>query len=206
MSQYFQLHPKNPQPRLVKRAVEILQQGGILVYPNDSSYALCCRADHKEGLDRIRRLRRLPEDHHFTRICHDLSQAALFAKMDNAGFRLIKSLTPGPFTFILEATRETPRRLQHEKKKSIGIRLPDDPITQALVAELGEPLLSTTLLMPDEAEPLSDPEDIRDRLEKDVELVIDSGVVPYRPTTMIDLTGSEPEILRQGTGLVDHLK
>ena len=205
MAQFFQLHPKDPQPRLIKRAVEILQKGGVIVYPTDSSYALGCRLDNKDGLERIRRLRRLPEDHHFTLVCPDLSQAALFAKMANVSFRLIKSLTPGPFTFILEATRETPRRLQHVKQKSIGIRLPDDPITKALVADLGEPLLSTTLLMPGEEEPLSDPEDIRDRLEKDVELVIDSGVVGYRPTTVIDLTGPEPQILRQGTGVVEHL-
>jgi tRNA threonylcarbamoyl adenosine modification protein (Sua5/YciO/YrdC/YwlC family) len=206
MSQFFQLHPKDPQPRLIKRVGEILRANGLIVYPTDSSYAFGCRIDNKDGLDRICRLRRLGEDHHFTLICKDLAQVSTYAKMNNEGFRLIKSLTPGSFTFILEATRETPRRMQHIKRKTIGIRLPDDAITAAILAELDEPLFSSTLLLPEHDDPMSDPEDIRDRLEKDVELVIDSGVVPYNPTTIIDLTGTHPEIVRQGVGVADSLR
>ena len=206
MSQFFQLHPKDPQPRLIKRVGEILRANGLIVYPTDSSYAFGCRIDNKDGLDRICRLRRLGEDHNFTLICKDLAQVSTYAKMNNEGFRLIKSLTPGSFTFILEATRETPRRMQHVKRKTIGIRLPDDAITSAILAELDEPLFSSTLLLPEHDDPMSDPEDIRDRLEKDVELVIDSGVVPYNPTTIIDLTGTHPEIVRQGVGVADNLR
>jgi tRNA threonylcarbamoyl adenosine modification protein (Sua5/YciO/YrdC/YwlC family) len=206
MSQFFQLHPKDPQPRLLKRVGEILRANGLIVYPTDSSYAFGCRIDNKDGLDRICRLRRLGEDHNFTLICKDLAQVSTYAKMNNEGFRLIKSLTPGSFTFILEATRETPRRMQHVKRKTIGIRLPDDAITAAILAELDEPLFSSTLLLPEHDDPMSDPEDIRDRLEKDVELVIDSGVVPYNPTTIIDLTGTHPEIVRQGVGVADNLR
>ena len=206
MSQFFQLHPKDPQPRLIKRVGEILRANGLIVYPTDSSYAFGCRIDNKDGLDRICRLRRLGEDHNFTLICKDLAQVSTYAKMNNEGFRLIKSLTPGSFTFILEATRETPRRMQHVKRKTIGIRLPDDAITSAILAELDEPLFSSTLLLPEHDDPMSDPEDIRDRLEKDVELVIDSGVVPYNPTTIIDLTGTHPEIVRQGVGVADSLR
>lgn len=206
MSQFFQLHPKDPQPRLIKRVGEILRANGLIVYPTDSSYAFGCRIDNKDGLDRICRLRRLGEDHNFTLICKDLAQVSTYAKMNNEGFRLIKSLTPGSFTFILEATRETPRRMQHVKRKTIGIRLPDDAITSAILAELDEPLFSSTLLLPEHDDPMSDPEDIRDRLEKDVELVIDSGVVSYNPTTIIDLTGTHPEIVRQGVGVADNLR
>lgn len=205
MSQFFQIHPKDPQPRLLRRAVEILQGDGVIVYPNDSSYAFGCRIENKSGLDRIRRMRQLGEDHLFTLICPDLSQASSFAKMDNSSFRLVKSLTPGPFTFILEATRETPKRLQHAKRKTIGIRIPEDAISKGLLDLLGEPLFSSTLLMPGDDDPMSDPEDIRDRLEREVELVIDSGVVPYRPTTIIDLTGPNPEIVRQGTGIASNI-
>lgn len=206
MSQFFQIHPKDPQPRLIKRTVELLRQGALIVYPTDSSYAFGCRIDNKDGLESIRRLRRLDDDHNFTLICRDIAQVSTFAKMNNEGFRLIKSLTPGPFTFILEATRETPRRLQHAKRKTIGIRLPDDAITNAILAELDEPLFSSTLFLPDHDEPMSDPEEIRDRLEKEVELVIDSGVVIYEPTTIIDLTGANPEITRQGQGIAVNLR
>jgi len=206
MSQLFQIHPKDPKPRLIKRTVEILRQGGLVVYPNDSSYAFGCRIDNKDGLELIRRLRRLDDDHNFTLICRDIAQVSTFAKMSNESFRLIKSLTPGPFTFILEATRETPRRLQHAKKKTIGIRLPEDAITAAILNELDEPLFSSTLLLPDQEDPMSDPEEIRDRLQKEVELVIDSGVVSYEPTTIIDLTGANPEITRQGRGIAENLR
>lgn len=205
MSQFFQIHPKDPQPRLIKRCVEILLQGGVIVYPTDSSYALGCRMDNREGLERIRRIRRLEEDHNFTLVCIDISQISTFAKMNNEGFRLIKSLTPGPFTFILEATKETPRRLMHAKRKTIGVRLPDDPITEAIVTDLGEPLFSSTLIMPGEEEAMADPEDIRDRLEKEVDLIIDAGILTYEPTTIIGFTGDSPEIIRQGKGLAENL-
>ncbi|MCF7968004.1 MAG: threonylcarbamoyl-AMP synthase [Methylococcaceae bacterium] len=205
MSQFFQIHPRDPQPRLIKRCVEILLQGGVIVYPTDSSYALGCRMDNREGLERIRRIRRLEEDHNFTLVCIDISQISSFAKMNNEGFRLIKSLTPGPFTFILEATKETPRRLMHAKRKTIGVRLPDDPITEAIVTDLGEPLFSSTLIMPGEEEAMADPEDIRDRLEKDVDLIIDAGILTYEPTTIIGFTGDNPEIIRQGKGLAENL-
>ena len=205
MSQLFQIHPKDPQPRLIKRCVEILMQGGVIVYPTDSSYALGCRMDNREGLDRIRHIRRLEEDHNFTLVCVDISQISTFAKMNNEGFRLIKSLTPGPYTFILEATKETPKRLLHPKRKTIGVRLPDDPITQAIVASLGDPLFSSTLIMPGENGAMSDPEDIRDRLEKEVDLIIDAGILTYEPTTIIGLTGNSTEIIRQGKGLTGNL-
>lgn len=206
MAQYFQIHPQTPQPRLIHRSVEIIREGGLLIYPTDSSYAFGCRMDNKEGLDRIRRIRQLEEAHNFTLICKDLSQISTFAKINNEAFRLIKSLTPGPFTFILKATRETPRRLQHVKRKTIGIRLPDNPITMALVADLAEPLFSSTLILPGEEEALSDPEEINQRLGKMVDLVIDAGVVPYAPSTIIGFIEDTPEILRQGKGVVGSLR
>lgn len=206
MSQYFQIHPKDPQPRLIKRCVEIIRGGGVIIYPTDSSYALGCRLDSKDGLERITRIRQLGEDHNFTLICVDISQISNFAKIDNESFRLIKSLTPGPFTFIIPATRETPRRLQHAKRKTIGIRLPDDPITRVIVSELGEPLFSSTLILPGDDEAMSDPEEIRDRLGKEVDLIIDAGIVAYEPTTIIGFTGDNPEIIRQGKGIAASLR
>ncbi|HUL14282.1 MAG TPA: L-threonylcarbamoyladenylate synthase [Methylococcaceae bacterium] len=206
MAQYFQVHPLNPQLRLIRRAVEIVREGGLIAYPTDSSYALGCRLDNKDGLERIRRIRQLQEDHNFTLVCIDLSQIATFAKISNEAFRMIKSLTPGPFTFILKATREVPRRLLHPKRKTVGIRLPDNAISQSLVAELGEPLFSSTLIMPGEEDALSDPETIRERLEKEVDLIIDAGVVAYAPTTIIGFMEETPEIIRQGKGVVSILK
>ncbi len=205
MAQYFQVHRQNPQLRLIRRAVEILQGGGVLVYPTDSSYALGCRIDEKQGLERIRRIRMLEEEHHFTLICKDLSQISAFAKFGNDAHRLIRQLTPGPFTFILRATREVPRRLQHPKGRTIGNRLPDNPVTQLLLAELGEPLFNSTLIPPDQDEALSDPLEIRDALEKTVDLILDSGIVNYAPTTVLDLSGDEPVVVRQGRGVVDFL-
>jgi tRNA threonylcarbamoyl adenosine modification protein (Sua5/YciO/YrdC/YwlC family) len=205
MSQYFEIHTKNPQVRLIKRTAEILLKGGIIIYPTDSSYAIGCRLDNKDGLERIRRIRRLDEDHNFSLICRDISEISTFAKINNEAFRLIKSLTPGPFTFILEATKETPKRLQHSKNKTIGIRLPDDPITEAMVLEIGEPLFSTTLILPDHEAAMSDPEEIRERLQKEVDLVIDAGIITYEPTTIIDLTGEHAEITRQGKGIAHNL-
>jgi tRNA threonylcarbamoyl adenosine modification protein (Sua5/YciO/YrdC/YwlC family) len=206
MAQYFQIHPKDPQPRLIRRSVEIVREGGLIVYPTDSAYAFGCRMDNKEGLERIRRIRQLDEDHNFTLVCIDVSQISIFAKINNEAFRLIKSLTPGPFTFILPATRETPRRLQHPKRKTIGIRLPDNPITMALASELQEPLFSSTLILPGADEALADPEDIRRRLEKVVDLIIDAGVIVYEPTTIVGFMGDQPEILRQGKGVVGTLQ
>jgi tRNA threonylcarbamoyl adenosine modification protein (Sua5/YciO/YrdC/YwlC family) len=206
MAQYFQVHPQNPQLRLIRRAVEIVREGGLIVYPTDSAYALGCALDSKDALERIRRIRKLQEDHNFTLVCIDLSQIATFARVGNEAYRMIKSLTPGPFTFILGATREVPRRLLHPKRKSIGIRLPDNPISRSLVAELGEPLFSSTLIMPGEEDALSDPDVIRERLEKDVDLIIDSGAVMYAPTTIIGFTQEAPEIVRQGKGVVNVLQ
>jgi tRNA threonylcarbamoyl adenosine modification protein (Sua5/YciO/YrdC/YwlC family) len=203
MAQYFQVHPQNPQLRLIRRAVEIVRDGGLIVYPTDSSYAFGCGLDNKDALERIRRIRQLGEEHFFALVCQDLSQIATFAKISNEAFRLIKSLTPGPFTFILRATREVPRRLLHPKRKTIGIRLPDNPISRVLVAELGEPLFSSTLIMPGESEALADPIEIRERLENAVDLIIDAEYVAYAPTTIIGLTEDVPEIIRQGKGVVN---
>jgi len=205
MAQYFQIHPENPQIRLIRRAVEIVLGGGLVVYPTDSSYALGCRLDNKDGLERIRRIRMLEDAHHFTLICRDLSHISAFAKFGNEAYRLIRQLSPGPYTFILRATREVPKRLQHPKAKTIGIRLPDNPVTQALLAELDEPLFNSTLIAPDAEESLSDPMEIRDRLERDVDLVLDGGIVAYAPTTIIDFTEDEPRVLRQGAGPVEFL-
>lgn len=205
MAQYFQVHPKDPQPRLIRRAIDIIRQGGLIVYPTDSGYAFGCQMDNKDALERIRRIRQLGEGHNFTLVCIDLSQISTFARINNEAFRLIKSLTPGPYTFILPATRETPKRLQHAKRKTIGIRLPNNPITQALASELNEPLFSSTLILPGEEEAMADPEDIRQRLEKEVDLIIDAGWVAYEPTTIIGFTEGRPEIIRQGQGVADSL-
>ena len=206
MAQYFQIHPQTPQERLIRRAVEVIRNGGLIVYPSDSSYALGCQIDNKEALERIRRIRQLGQEHRFALICHDLSQISSFARFGNEAFRLMKMLTPGPFTFILKATKEVPRRLQHPKFKTIGIRIPDSQIVQALVKELGEPLFSSTLIMPGETEAMSDPYEIRERLEKQVDLIIDADVVPYEPTTILGFTEDTPEIIRQGKAVVTFLQ
>lgn len=206
MAQYIQIHPQTPQERLIKRAVEVVRNGGLIVYPSDSSYALGCQIDSKDGLDRICRIRQLGQEHRFALVCLDLSQISSFAKIGNEAFRLIKSLTPGPFTFILKATKEVPRRLQHPKRKTIGIRIPDSPIAQALVRELAEPLFSSTLILPGDEDAMTDPHEIRERLEKVVDLIIDADIVPYVPTTIIGFTEDMPEIIRQGQGIVNSLK
>ncbi|NJD05149.1 MAG: threonylcarbamoyl-AMP synthase [Methylococcaceae bacterium] len=205
MAQYFQIHPQTPQLRLIRRAVEIVQDGGLIIYPTDSSYAFGCRLDNKDGFERIRRLRQLGNEHKFSLICRDLSQVANFAKFGNDAFRMIKSLTPGPYTFVLPGTREVPRRLLHPKRKSIGFRLPKCPVTQLLVEELGEPLVSSTLILPGETTALADPLDIRDQLEKSVELIIDADVIPYAPSTIIGFLDDGPELIRLGTGPVHNL-
>jgi tRNA threonylcarbamoyl adenosine modification protein (Sua5/YciO/YrdC/YwlC family) len=206
MAQYFEIHAENPQRRLIHQAVEIIRNGGVIAYPTDCSYALACHIGDKQAMDKIRRLRLLDEKHDFTLICTDLTQVSTFTKMGNEAHRLIKTLAPGAFTFILDATKEVPRRLQHAKKKTIGIRLPAHPVAQALVAELGEPLLSTTLILPNEQDALSDPYDIRVRLEHELALVIDSGIIEYAPTTIIEFTNNSAVLVRQGKGLAPMLE
>ena len=200
MSQFFQIHPVNPQARLIHQAVEIIRADGLVVYPTDSSYALGCHVGDKAGMERIRRIRDLDNKHNFTLVCRDLSEIATYAKVDNSGYRLLKSLTPGPYTFILKATHEVPRRLQNPKRKTIGIRIPAHPIAQALLAELGEPLMSSTLILPGQENPETDARDIRERLEHDVDLVIDGASCGLEPTTVIDLVDGSMEVVRKGRG------
>lgn len=205
MAQYLEVHHANPQPRLIQRAVAVIQQGGVIAYPTDSSYALACHIGDKQAMDNIRRIRQLDDKHDFTLVCKDLTQVSMFTKIGNDAFRLIKALTPGAFTFILDATKEVPRRLQHPKKKTIGIRIPDHPITQMLVRELGEALFSTTLTLPGDSEPLSDPYDIREKLDHELDLIIDAGIIHFEPTTMIEFTHTGPVIVRQGKGIATLL-
>ncbi|GGM02182.1 L-threonylcarbamoyladenylate synthase [Pseudomonas asuensis] len=200
MSQYIEIHPQNPQPRLIRQAVDIIQSGGVIAYPTDSSYALGCRIGEKNAVERIRRIRQLDDKHNFTLVCSDLSELGLYAKVDTSTFRLLKAHTPGPYTFILNATREVPRILLHPKRRTIGVRVPEHPITQALLEELGEPLMSVSLIMPDEKEALSDPYEMRDQLDHLVDLIIDGGMGGLEPSTVISLTDSEPEVLRIGAG------
>lgn len=200
MSQFFQIHPENPQLRLIKQAVQIIDQGGIVAVPTDSCYALVCHLDDKDAVMRLRRIRGVDEKHHLTLLCRDLSEIAQYAKVDNRQFRMLKMATPGPYTFILEATKEVPRRLSHPSRKTIGLRVPENRIVDALLDELGQPLLGTTLILPDDAEALTDPEDIRARLEKLIDLVIDGGACSLMPTTVVDMTHEDPELVRQGRG------
>ena len=203
MSQFFYIHPDNPQQRLIEKAVQILSSGGVIVYPTDSAYALGCHIGDKAALDRIRAIRRLDEKHNLTLMCRDLSELGMYAKVDNAAYRLIKRLIPGPFTFVLQATKEVPRRLQHEKRKTIGLRVPDNAVALALLEALGEPIMTATLQMPGEEYPLQDPDDIRDRLEHDVDCIINVGYGGLDQTTVIDLTDGQAEIIRQGKGILD---
>lgn len=205
MAQYFEIHPTHPQSRLIKRAVEIVRGGGVIAYPTDSSYALGCHIGDKEAMERIRRIRRVDDRHNFTLVCRDLSEVAQYARVSNADYRLLKANTPGPYTFILPATREVPRRLQHPKRKTIGLRVPDNHIASAILELLGEPIMSSTLIMPGHELPETDPYDIRDTLEHQVDLVIDGGYCGIEPTTVVDLSSGEPEILRYGLGNVELL-
>ncbi len=200
MAQFFSLHPDQPQLRLVKQAAEIMRGGGLVAFPTDSAYALGGHTGDNPLLARIRRIRGVDERHHFTLICRDLSEIATYARVDNAQYRLLKATTPGPYTFILEGTKELPRRLLHPKRKTIGLRIPDHPVVSALLAALGEPLLSSTLLLPGDDHPLTDPDDIRERLEKDVDLVIEAGPCRGEATTVIDLTSGSPVLVREGRG------
>lgn len=200
MAQYFVIHPQNPQARLVHQAVTILRNGGVIAYPTDSSYALGCMLGNKEAQDRIRAIRGVDESHHFTLVCRNLAELATYAQVDNSRFRLLKANTPGPYTFILKATREVPRRLQHPKRSTVGLRVPQHAVTQAILDELDEPLLSMTLQLHGDEEPLNEAWEIRDRLEHQVELVIDAGACSAQPTTVVDLTGEVPELIRLGVG------
>ena len=203
MSQFFSVHPETPQTRLIHQAVEILNRGGVIVYPTDSAYALGCLLDNKSGAERIREIRRLPEAHNFTLICKDLSELSRYARVDNSAYRKIKHATPGPYTFVFEASREVPRRIMNPKRKTIGLRVPDNAIAQSLLNELDAPLMSVTLIMPGNDYPLSDPYDIRTTLEHQVDLVIDGGYCGLEPTTVIDMSGDEIVLLRQGLGSSD---
>jgi tRNA threonylcarbamoyl adenosine modification protein (Sua5/YciO/YrdC/YwlC family) len=200
MAQHFTVHPDNPQPRLLKQAAALLTQGGVLAVPTDSSYALACQLDDKAAADQLRRIRHVDDKHHLTLLCRDLRELASYARVDNTQFRLLKLGTPGPFTFILEASKEVPRRVSHPQRKTIGLRVPEHPALQALLELHGAPLLATTLILPDETEPLNDPDEIRERLEKQVAGVIDAGACPSQPTTVVDLSGDAPEVLRRGRG------
>ncbi|GGX85845.1 threonylcarbamoyl-AMP synthase [Massilia dura] len=200
MSQYFEIHPVNPQGRLIKQAAQILHGGGVIAVPTDSCYALVCHLDDKAAVERLRRIRGVDEKHHLALLCRDLSEIGVYARVDNKQFRLLKAATPGPFTFILEATREVPRRLSHPSRKTIGLRVPETPIVEALMAELGQPLISSTLILPGETEPLNDPEEINARIGKQLDLIVDGGACSMEMTTVVDLTGSEPELIRLGRG------
>jgi tRNA threonylcarbamoyl adenosine modification protein (Sua5/YciO/YrdC/YwlC family) len=206
VSQLFKIHPENPQKRLLARAAEIVRGGGVIVYPTDSCYAFGWSLGDKDALERIRRIRQTERDHDFTLVCRDLSDIATYAKVENWSYRLLKSLTPGPYTFILRATHDVPKRLQDPKRRSIGIRVPDNVIAQGLLEELGEPLMSSTLLLPGEPLPLSDPEEIRDRLQKQVDAVIDGGAGGVEPTSVLDLSHAEVTVLRKGKGDVSSFE
>jgi len=200
MSQFFAIHPDNPQARLVRQAVDIIRRGGVVAYPTDSAYALGCHLGDKTSVERIRRIRALADHHNFTLVCRDLSELGRYARVDNSAYRILRHATPGPYTFVLEATGEVPRRLQHPKRKTVGLRVPDNRIAQALLAELGEPLMSVTLQLPGDDYPLTDPYDIRESLEHDLELVIDGGYCGLEATSVIDMTGDAPIVLRRGLG------
>lgn len=200
MAQFFSIHPQNPQARLLKQAVTILHGGGVIVYPTDSCYALGCQIGNKDAMERIRTIRQVDEHHHFTLVCRDLAEISNYAKVDNSQYRLLKASTPGSYTFILQASREVPRRLQHPKRHTIGLRIPDHPVTHALLSELDEPLLSSTLILPGDELPLNDAEEIRERLEHHVDLVIDAGPCGIDMTTVIDLTSDAPGLVREGKG------
>ncbi len=203
MSQFFQIHPDNPQRRLIDKAVEIINGGGVIVYPTDSGYALGCCLGDKAAMERIRSIRQVDAKHNFTLVCRDLSEISLYAKVENRVYRFIKNHTPGPYTFILKATKEVPRRLQNPKRKTIGLRVPDNHIAQLLLEALSEPLMSSTLILPGDDMPLTDPYDIRDTLEHSLDLVIDGGYCGFEPTTVVEFTDDTPVVVRQGLGAID---
>lgn len=202
MALLISIHPVSPQPRLVRQAVAAMRSGSVIVYPTDSCYALGCLIGDKEAMERIRRIREADKNHNFTLVCRDLSEIARYARVDNTQYRTLRAFTPGPYTFLLEATREVPKRLQNPRRRTIGIRVPDNPIVRALLAELGEPVMSSTLLLPGEEVPMTDPHEIRERLEHQVDLVIDGGAGGYRPSSVVDLSGPAPVVVRRGLGEV----
>jgi len=209
MAQYFELHPDNPQPRLIKQAVALLQRGGVAAIPTDSSYALACRLDDRDAVELMRRIRQVDDKHHLTLLCRDLSELSSYAKVDNRQYRLLKAATPGAYTFLLEATKEVPRRVSHPQRKTIGLRVPDHKVLQALLAEYGAPLLATTFIPPGEDEPMNDAAEIRARYEKVLAAVVDAGACSQQPTTVVDLTpmdeGGDPQLVRKGQGPLDVL-
>lgn len=205
MSQFVTIHPKNPQARLIKEVVDSIRAGGLIIYPTDSCYAFGCSIGNKNAMGRISRIRQTDKEHNFTLVCRDLSEIATYAKVANTAFRMMKSLTPGPYTFILQATHEVPRRLQNPKRKTIGLRVPAHPIAQAILEQLGEPIMSSTVILPQQEMPETDPETIRELLEKHVDLIIDGDNCGFEPTTVVDLISDPPKILRQGKGLIDWL-
>jgi tRNA threonylcarbamoyl adenosine modification protein (Sua5/YciO/YrdC/YwlC family) len=200
MSQFFDVHPENPQIRLLRQAAQILHEGGIAAVPTDSSYALVCHLDDKDAVEKMRRVRGVDDKHHLTLLCRDLSELATYARVDNQQYRLLKLASPGPFTFILDATKEVPRRVSHPSRRTIGLRVPDHKVLQCLLEEFGAPLLATTLIPPGESEPMNDPQEIRARFEKSIQAIVFAGACPMEPTTVIDLSGDEPVIVRQGRG------
>ncbi len=200
MSQFYQIHPENPQARLIKHAAEIVEAGGVIAYPTDSAYALGCHLGDKKAVDKIRQIRKVNEKHNFTLVCRDLSDISTYAKVDNQQYRQIKAHTPGPYTFILDATTEVPRRLMNPKRRQIGIRIPDNEIALALLAELGQPLMSTTLILPGEDTPMTDPYEIRSLLEHTLDLVVDGGFCGFEATSVVDLSGEETQVIRKGCG------
>jgi tRNA threonylcarbamoyl adenosine modification protein (Sua5/YciO/YrdC/YwlC family) len=200
MSQFFSIHPDNPQARLIRQAVDIIRQGGVIIYPTDSAYALGCHIGDKQALQRIRQIRRLDDDHNFSLVCRDLSDLGIYARVSNSAYRLLKAATPGPYTFVLQATKEVPRRLVNPKRKTIGLRVPDNAICSALLSELGEPIMSSSLILPGHESPLTDPLEMRDLLEKQVDLIIDGGFCGVESTSVIVLEDDQPVILREGRG------
>ena len=206
MSQFFQIHPDNPQARLISQAAEIIRQGGVVVYPTDSGYALGCQLGNKNALETIRRIRRLDKNHNFTLVCRDLSELGNYARVDNSAYRLLKNHTPGPYTFILKATSEVPKRLMHPKRRTIGLRVPENNIALALLAELNEPLMSVTLILPGDEQPMTDPYEIRQLLEHELDVVIDGGYCGMEPTSVIDMVEDPPEVIRRGQGDVSHFE
>lgn len=200
MAQTLEIHPQNPEPRLIRQAADILLSGGVIIYPTDSTYALACHIGDKNALEKIRRIRQLSDKHNFTLMCRDLSEISSYARVSNSAYRLLKAYTPGPYTFILEATAEVPRRLMHPKRKTIGLRIPDHPVSLALLEALGEPVMSTSLILPDEEHPLSEIYDIEEKMGKLVDLIIESGACGIEPSTVIDLVDGVPQVIRVGKG------
>jgi tRNA threonylcarbamoyl adenosine modification protein (Sua5/YciO/YrdC/YwlC family) len=205
MAQYFEVHPDNPQPRLLKQAAQLLHAGGLCAVPTDSSYALVCHLDDKTAAEKLRRIRQVDERHHLTLLCRDLSELGRYARVDNRQYRLLKLGTPGPYTFILEATKEVPRRVSHPSRRTIGLRVPEHRVTQELLAILGQPLLATTLIPAGEQDPLNDPHEIRERYEHQLQAVVDAGACPMEPTSIIDLSGDAPVLIREGRGPLERL-